>query len=505
MRALISVYDKTGIAEFATQLAALGAELVSSGGTAATLRAAGLSVLDVASVTNFPEILDGRVKTLHPAIHAGILARRDSQEHLATLAEHGIVAIDLVVSDLYPFRAEPSIEQIDIGGVALIRAAAKNREFVTIVVDRADYEPVLAEIKLYGAVTEPTRRRLAAVAFGLTATYDAHIAAWLNRQEERLFPARLAVPLERTRDLRYGENPHQQAAFYQLERPGAGYPSIAGLKQLHGPELSFNNLLDVDAAIQVASAFSEPTIALIKHGNPCGLATRPRLLDAYREALAGDPVSAYGGILGANRPLDLETVAAMAKSFVEVMVAPGYAPDALERLAKRARTRVLEAPGNWAEQPSPYQDLDLRRVRGGVLVQTLDFDSPDLGFQVATRAQPTPEQRRDLLFAWKAIRHVKSNAIVLVRDCALLGVGAGQQSRVGAVEIAIGKAGDRAQGAVLASDAYFPFADNVEAAAKGGVSAIIQPGGSIRDAECIDAANAAGLVMVFTGERHFRH
>ncbi|MGH2520041.1 MAG: bifunctional phosphoribosylaminoimidazolecarboxamide formyltransferase/IMP cyclohydrolase, partial [Chloroflexota bacterium] len=450
MRALISVFHKTGIAELATQLAGLGVELVSSGGTAATLRAAGLSVLDVASVTHFPEILDGRVKTLHPAIHAGILARRDSQEHMATLEEHGIVAIDLVVSDLYPFRADPSIEQIDIGGVSLIRAAAKNREFVAVVVDRADYEPVLAEIKLYGAVTEPTRRRLAAVAFGLTANYDAHIAAWLNRQEERLLPAHLAVPLERTRELRYGENPHQQAAFYTLERPGAGYPSIAGLKQLHGPELGFNNLLDVDAAIQAASAFSEPTIALIKHGNPCGLATRPRLLDAYREAWAGDPASAYGGILGSNRRLDLETVVAMAKSFVEVMVAPGYAPDALERLAKRARTRVLEAPGDWAEQPSPYQDLDLRRVRGGVLVQTLDFDSPELGFQVATRAQPSAEQRRDLLFAWKAIRHVKSNAIVLVRDCALLAVGAGQQSRVGAVQIAISKAGERSQGAVLA-------------------------------------------------------
>ncbi len=507
MRALISVYDKAGIADFAAKLAALGVELVSSGGTAGELRKAGLEVVEVSDVTQFPEMLDGRVKTLHPAIHGGILARRDSEEHMQTLQQHGIKPIDIVVSNLYPFQSEPSIEQIDIGGVTLIRAAAKNYQFVTILVDPRDYEGVLSELKMYGQVTEPTRRRLAEAGFALTAGYDAQIAAWFNRNNQKLFPDRLAIGLEKALDLRYGENPHQQAAFYRLDRPGADYPNLAGLRQLHGPELGFNNLLDLDAAVNCAAAFGEPTVAIIKHTNPCGLASRDDLVDAYREALAGDPVSAYGGILGCNRPVDAALVTAMSKSFVEVMVAPAYEPEALEMLRARtkSRTRVVEVPGDWSIQPAPYTDLDFRRVRGGMLVQTLDFDSANLGFDVVSQRQPTDDERADLLFAWKVGRLVKSNAIVLVRQQALLGVGAGQQSRLDSVDIAVKKAGERAKGSVLASDAFFPFADGVEAAVRAGISAIIQPGGSIRDKEAIAAADAAGVAMVFTGERHFRH
>ncbi|MDE3076679.1 MAG: bifunctional phosphoribosylaminoimidazolecarboxamide formyltransferase/IMP cyclohydrolase [Chloroflexota bacterium] len=517
MRAVISVYDKTGIVDFARQLVELGVEIVSSGGTAAELRGAGVPVIEVSEVTNFPEMLDGRVKTLHPAIHAGILARRDDPEHMRTIAEHGIKPVDLVVSNLYPFQADPSIEMIDVGGPSLIRAAAKNHAFVTVLVDPDDYEPVVAELRMYREVTEPTRRRLAEAAFALTASYDARIAAWFNRNNQKLFPKRLTLPLERALDLRYGENPHQQAAFYRLEldagradsRPDGGdrpkYPTLGTLRQIHGPELGFNNLLDMDGAVNAVSAFAEPTIAIIKHTNPCGLASRPELAEAYRQALAGDSISAYGGILGSNRPIDLATAEAMGKSFVEVVVAPGYEPDALERLRKRAKTRLVELPGDWSVQPGAYTDLDLRRVRGGLLVQTLDFDSPNLGFEVVSQRPPTAEEREDLIFAWKVIRHVKSNAIVLVRDRALLGVGAGQMSRVESVDIAVRKAGDRAAGSVLASDAYFPFADGVEVAVRAGVRAIIQPGGSIRDKETIAAADAAGAAMVFTGERHFRH
>ncbi|MFI5266912.1 MAG: bifunctional phosphoribosylaminoimidazolecarboxamide formyltransferase/IMP cyclohydrolase [Chloroflexota bacterium] len=503
MRALLSLYDKTGLVPFAQGLHSLGIELISSGGTADELRRAGLPVREVAEITGFPEILDGRVKTLHPAVHGGILARRDLPEHLEQLERHGITPIDIVVCNLYPFANDPSIELIDIGGVALLRAGAKNHDAVAVVTEPADYEVVLSELKLYHEVTEPTRRRLAAQAFALTATYDARIAAWLR---ETLFPDKLGLGLEKALELRYGENPHQQAAFYTLAgEEGAVFPTLANMRQIHGKELSFNNLLDLDGALNCAAAFDEPCVAVIKHTNPCGLAVRQELAEAYRQAFAGDPVSAYGSVIACNRIVDASTAEAMDDLFIEVLVAPSFEPRALEVLRSKKNRRLIEMPGDWASQPSPYADLDYKRVRGGFLVQSRDFDARELGFQVVTKAQPTPEQVEDLKFAWRAVRHVKSNAIVLASERMLVGIGAGQMSRVESVDIAVSKAGDRSRGAVLASDAFFPFADGLEHAIEAGVSAAIQPGGSTRDPEVIAAADKAGIAMVFTGERHFKH
>jgi len=507
VRALLSVYDKTGLVDFGRGLHRLGVELVSSGGTSAELRQAGLPVLDVAEVTGSPEMLDGRVKTLHPAIHGGILARRDKQEHLDQLEQHGIAPIDIVACNLYPFASEPSIEMIDIGGVALIRAAAKNHESVAIAVDPADYGLVLHELELHHEVSEPTRRRLAQEAFAWTASYDARIAAWM---QSTLFPNRLPLGLEKKLELRYGENPHQQAAFYVLSSdqtpdPKRQTPTLASMRQLHGKELSFNNLLDMDGAINAASSFDDPCVAIIKHTNPCGLAVRTELIEAYRQALEGDPVSAYGSVIAVNRPLDLATAEAMAGLFIEVIVAPAFNADARQRLERRQNLRLVELPGNWANRPDPFTSLDYKRVRGGFLVQTLDFDAKDVRLEVVTKRQPSPEEIADLKFAWKVARHVKSNAIVLARNSMLLGVGAGQMSRVESVDIATGKAGDRARGAVLASDAFFPFADGLEHAIAAGISAAIQPGGSTHDGQVIAAADQAGIAMVFTAERHFKH
>jgi phosphoribosylaminoimidazolecarboxamide formyltransferase/IMP cyclohydrolase len=502
LRALLSVYDKTGLIDFARGLSGLGIELVSSGGTAEELRRAGLTVREVAELTGFPEMLDGRVKTLHPAIHGGILARRDKQDHLDQLEQHGIAPIDVVVCNLYPFASEPSIETIDIGGVALLRAAAKNHDAVAVLSAPADYDMVLSELKLYHEVTEPTRRRLAEQAFALTATYDALIATWLR---EKLFPERLPLALHKQLDLRYGENPHQQAAFYTLAGSQAEFPSLANMRQLHGKELSFNNLLDMDAAVGCASAFEGPCVAIIKHTNSCGLAVRNDLAEAYREALAGDPVSAFGSVIACNRMVDAATAEAMGDLFIEVLVAPGFQQSALDILQSKKNRRLIEVPGDWALQPNPYAELDFKRVRGGFLVQSRDFDAERLSFQVVTEAQPTAEQIEDLKFAWKAVRHVKSNAIVLASQSMLVGVGAGQMSRVESVDIAVSKAGQRSRGSVLASDAYFPFADGLEHAIAAGVAAAIQPGGSTRDGEVIAAADKAGIPMVFTGERHFKH
>lgn len=502
MRALLSVYDKTGLGSFATALHELGVELVSSGGTAEELRRSKLPVTEVSDVSGFPEMLDGRVKTLHPAIHGGILARRNKPEHMNQLEELGIRPIDIVVCNLYPFASEPSIEMIDIGGVALLRAAAKNYESVAVVGDPADYELVLSELRLHHEVSDQTRHNLAAKAFAFTASYDALIAGWFSRT---LFPRGLALGLEKALDLRYGENPHQQAAFYSMAASSEDYPSLAKMKQLGGKELSFNNLLDMDGAVNCASAFVEPCVAIIKHNNPCGLAIRAELADAYCEALAGDPVSAYGSVIACNRPVDVATAEAMADLFIEVLVAPAFGADALKILATKKNRRLIELPGDWNRQPSVYKDLDFKRVRGGFLVQTLDFDAQDIGFQVVTKTQPADEQVEDLKFAWKVVRQVKSNAIVLARERMLLGVGAGQMSRVESVDIAVGKAGERATGAVLASDAFFPFADGLEHAIAAGITAAIQPGGSTHDPEVIAAADQAGIAMVFTGERHFKH
>ena len=508
MRALVSVSDKTGVVDFARGLNQLGVEIYSTGGTKKALEGAGVPVHSVGELTNFPEILDGRVKTLHPGVHAGILARRDVPDHLSQLAEKGMVAIDLVAVNLYPFvqtiakegtTLEEALENIDIGGPTMIRSAAKNFPHVIVVVDPADYQPVLEKLRT-GEIGTEERKKLAEKAFQHVASYDTAIASYL-RPEGKNFPPEMTIALRKLQDLSYGENPHQEAAFY-IEEAVAEEPGIARTTQLSGRELSFNNILDLDAASSVAQDFSPPTIAIIKHNNPCGLACHEDLAQAYRQALAGDPVSAFGGIVASNRPLDLAIAQEIDKSHFDAIIAPGYDADALKLLQRKRDLRLIEL-GAVAKQ-APHA-LDFRRVGGGFLLQTPDFIAEDVSLRPVTQRQPTPEEERDLLFAWRAAMHVKSNAIVLVKDLALLGMGAGQPSRVDSVEIALKKAGDRARGSVLGSDAFFPFPDGVELAAKGGITAIIQPGGSIRDEEVIAAANKHDVAMVFTGRRHFRH
>jgi len=508
-RALLSVWGKAGLADFARGLAALGYELVSTGGTARALQEAGLAVTSVAEVTGFPEILDGRVKTLHPAIHGGVLARR-TPAHLEELHRQGIAPIDMVVVNLYPFEAtiaqagttlDEAIEQIDIGGVALLRAAAKNHDYVVVACDPRDYDLILSELRQYGDVTPATRRRLAIQAFQHTARYDVAIASYLERKlggGESIFPSRLQVSLPKLDDLRYGENPHQRAAVYGT--------SPLGGRLLQGEALSYNNLLDMDAAWRTASDFAEPTIAIVKHNTPCGVASDDDLVAAFEKALASDPVSAFGGIIAANRVLDERAVAAWGDLMVDCVVAPGYTPGALELLGKRRRCRVLEIDIN----PKGLGDLsglwELRSVRGGLLLQERDaLAEEESAWRVVTERAPTAAERESLRFAWRVAKHVKSNAIVLCQGRATVGIGAGQMSRVDSVKIAIMKAGARAAGTVLGSDAFFPFADGVEEAARAGVTAVIEPGGSLRDAEVIAAANAHGLAMLFTGVRHFRH
>jgi len=525
-RAILSVYDKTGLVEFARGLAELGFELVASGGTARALSAAGLPVTAVEQVTGHPEILGGRVKTLHPAIHGGILARR-TPEHLAELASHGIAPVDLVVCNLYPFAATvakpgvteaEAVEEIDIGGVTLLRAAAKNFESVTVVCDPADYDAVLREVKA-GAEAKAAplnlslnlKLNLALKAFRHTAAYDAAIATWLAGRAETAdpLPATLNLAAERVQTLRYGENPHQQAALYRW----VGTPPA--FQQLQGKELSYNNLVDLEAAWAMPQEFSAPAVAIIKHTNPSGLAAAGTLVEAYRLAFACDPVSAYGSIIAANGVVDLPFVQEFGKLFVEALAAPGYTDDALAWLADHKKNcRVMLARRGDLSRSDPQTTgeavttnrLVLRSVAGGLLAQTPDDRGVDEAtWQVVTRRPPTEVERRSLAFAWLAVKHVKSNAIVFVQGTATVGVGAGQMNRVDAVYLAARRAGERARGAVLGSDAFIPFEDSVEAAAAAGVTAIIQPGGSLRDAEAIAAADRAGLAMVFTGERHFRH
>ncbi|MDN5327257.1 MAG: phosphoribosylaminoimidazolecarboxamide formyltransferase / cyclohydrolase [Moorella sp. (in: firmicutes)] len=510
-RALISVSDKTGLVELARGLVELGWELLSTGGTARTLTAAGLPVTEVAAVTGFPEILDGRVKTLHPKIHGGILAR-PTPEHLAQLQEQGIKPIDLVVVNLYPFRetiARPgvtpaeAIENIDIGGPAMVRAAAKNHERVGIVVDPASYDEVLTELREKGSLSPETRRRLAAAAFAHTAAYDAAIAAYFQRlmRNEEPFPASFILSGEKVQDLRYGENPHQGAAFYRLPAPPPG--TLAGARQLQGKELSYNNLMDLDAAWNLACDFKEPVVAIIKHTNPCGVARASTPAAAYRLAYAADPVSAFGGIVACNRPVDGEMAWAMTEIFLEAVIAPSFTPEAMAILKSKSNLRLLAAGERAGCRTQEYQ---VRPVSGGFLVQEPDYHvlEPE-SLKVVTARKPEAKEMADLLFAWQVVKHVKSNAIVVARDGVTLGIGAGQMNRVGAARIALEQAGARAKGAVLASDAFFPFGDTVELAAGAGITAIIQPGGSIRDEESIKAADAAGIAMVFTGIRHFRH
>ncbi|SMB99821.1 IMP cyclohydrolase [Thermanaeromonas toyohensis ToBE] len=508
--ALLSVWDKTGLVEFARGLVELGWKLLSTGGTARVLEEAGLPVTHVQEVTGFPEILDGRVKTLHPRIHAGILARR-TPEHLKQLEELGIGTIDLVAVNLYPFRetvarpgvtTEEAIDTIDIGGPAMVRAAAKNHEYVTVIVNPSRYSQVLAQLRERGEVDLFTRRMLAAEAFAHTAAYDAAIALYWQREiygREHL-PSFFFLVGEKIQDLRYGENPHQRAAFYRL--PGMGSGTLAGSLKLQGKELSYNNLMDLDAAWNLVREFHDPAVAIIKHTNPCGVALGETPAIAYCKALQADPVSAFGGIVGCNRPVDKEMAQEMVKIFLEAVIAPFFTPEALEVLKAKPQVRLVAAGEGQGEGLS----WQVRPVSGGFLVQEPDvYDFAEQELKVVTQRKPTEEELKDLLFAWKVVKHVKSNAIVVAKDGVTLGVGAGQMNRVGAARIALEQAKEKARGAILASDAFFPFADTVEEAAKAGITAIIQPGGSIRDEESIACANKYGLAMVFTGVRHFRH
>jgi phosphoribosylaminoimidazolecarboxamide formyltransferase/IMP cyclohydrolase len=508
-RALLSVSNKNGLLELARGLHALGWELLSTGGTARALREGNVPVRDVSEVTAFPEMLDGRVKTLHPVIHGGLLARRDLPEHMAAIAGHGIEPVDLLAVNLYPFRETAArrdvtpddvIEQIDIGGPSMLRSAAKNFAAVTTIVDPADYPRVLAAITA-GGDQLPLRRTLAAKVFEHTAAYDAAIASWFVAQRGESFPERLCLPLDKAQPLRYGENPGQSAAFY-VEQAGAG---LASLRQRGGKELSFNNLLDLEGALLTTEPFGDaPCCAIIKHTTPCGLGIGATSLEAYQKALACDPISAFGSVISFTTPVDEATAEAISAMFVECMVAPAYSAGALEILGRKKNLRVLEGQAHWAPGA-----LDYKRVRGGLLVQQRPPAVIDASaWRIVTERQPTAEEQRDLLFAWRAVASVKSNAIVLVRDGATIGIGAGQMSRVDAAYLAVHKAtasGHATAGSALGSDAFFPFRDGVDQAADAGVKAIVQPGGSVRDPEVIEAANEHGMTMAITGVRLFRH
>ncbi len=513
-RALLSVSDKQGIVEFAQGLAELGVELVSTGGTSRELAGAGIAVRAIEDFTGFPEIMDGRVKTLHPRLYAGLLARRDEDEHLRAASEQGIEQVDLVCVNLYPFeqtvaRGDASeqevIENIDIGGPTMIRAAAKNSAFAAVVVDPGDYERVLGELRESdGRLSLATRKQLAGKAFACTARYDAAISTWFASRDGDGFPASRREAYEKVSDLRYGENPHQQAAFYA--RAGSPTHLLAGVEQLHGKELSFNNLLDLSSARELVEEFDEPACAIVKHNNPCGCAVGASGREAYESAFACDPQSAYGGVIAVNRPVDLAFAEALGKQFIEVLLAPGYDAAALEALQVKKNVRLLEL-SDW---PAPLREVESKPVIGGQLVQTHDVVAETREQMHATSArQPSESEWRDMLFAWTVCRHVRSNAIVIAAGGATIGIGAGQMSRVDAVRIAIEKAQafrpEQLAGAALASDAYFPFADGPQLALDAGVSAIIQPGGSVRDEEVVAAIDAAGAAMVATGVRHFRH
>jgi phosphoribosylaminoimidazolecarboxamide formyltransferase/IMP cyclohydrolase len=507
LRALLGPHDKTGLVDFAGGLRDCGVELIATDGTRRALAAAGIEATAVSAVTGFPEMLDGRVKTLHPAIHAGILARRDLDAHLAQLAEHGFGTIDIVAVSLYPFREAVArgasraevIETIDIGGPTLIRGAAKNADSVAVVVSPAQYAEVLAELREHGEVRAATRRRLAAEAFAHVAAYDTAVAAYLaaDRREESM-PAELTVGGPRIAELRYGENPHQRGALYSVAGGGRG---LAQARHHQGPALSFTNWLDADAARRLVADFAEPAAAIIKHTNPCGFAVGADPVSAYRRAHACDPRAAYGGVVALNRPLDPASATEVTSTFLEVLVVPGIEPGAAQPLARRERMRVLDV-GQAAVRPQ----LDVRSVDGGLLVQTADSVCADRGaMRVPTRRVPTEAEWTDLLVAIRVCRHVKSNAIVLVHDGMAVGVGAGQMSRVEAAELAVARAGEAASGAVAASDAFFPFPDGLEVVGRAGATAVIQPGGSKNDEAVIAAADALGMAMVLTGERHFRH
>lgn len=508
-RALVSVSDKTGLIPFVRGLVELGVEVISTGGTANHLREAGLPVTSVSEVTGFPEIMDGRVKTLHPAIHGGILADRERPSHMEAIAQLGIKPIDLVVVNLYPFEATvarrgvteaEAIENIDIGGPSMVRSAAKNFAGVGIVTDPADYDVVLAELREHeGELTRETRRRLAAKAFQHTAHYDAAIARWFGEQESD-FPEHLMIELAKVKELRYGENPHQRASWYREITFGG--PQLGQLEQLHGAQMSFNNLLDLDSARRVLDEFELPACVIIKHNNPCGVAVAETAASAYEKAFSCDPVSAFGGVIAVNRPVDEELAQLLSANFIEVLWAPGYAEEALEILTRKKDVRILTGQQNRDVCGS----FDMKRIVGGMLVQDWDCEVDQReNMRVVTTRTPTEQEWGDLLFAWRVAKHVKSNAIVLAKDLMTVGIGAGQMSRVDAARLAVNRARFPLEGCAVASDAFFPFPDALQVCADAGATCVIHPGGSKRDDESLALAEERGMAMVITGRRHFRH
>lgn len=510
-RAIISVSDKTGIVDFAKKLYEKGVEIISTGGTAKALSDAGIKVIPISDVTGFPECLDGRVKTLHPNIFAGLLAMRDRQEHMETLKELNIDTIDMVVVNLYPFKKtidkdgvllEEAIENIDIGGPSMLRAAAKNYKDVAVITDPMDYDMVLTEIEEYGIVTDKTRFKLAAKVFNHTAHYDALIANYLwNKADMEKYPQLLTLTFEKAQDLRYGENPHQGAAYYKDSLKTVGM--LHNAEQLNGKELSYNNINDANAALELLKEFDEPACIAVKHANPCGVGVGADIFEAYMKAYEGDPVSIFGGIVAVNEEVDGRTAEELAKIFLEIIIAPSYSDEALEILKQKKNLRVLKLD---SIKYRPEEAYELKRVSGGLLIQDSDykdFSVDDINY--VTEKKPDKEQMKDLLFAWKVVKHVKSNAIVIAKDGKTLGIGPGQTNRIWSAQMSIDRAGEQVNGAVMASDAFFPFADVAEAAANAGISAIIQPGGSIRDNDSIEACNKAGIAMIFTGMRHFKH
>ncbi len=509
-KALISVFDKTGIIDFCKQLTTMDWEIISTGGTARQLKENGINVVDISEVTGFPECFDGRVKTLHPKIHGGLLALRDNQSHKDKMAELNIDAIDLVINNLYPFKAtmqtpgvshEEIIENIDIGGPSMLRAAAKNYKYVTVVVDPVDYDTVLNELRENNNQTcEQTRSKLAAKVFQHTAHYDSLIADYFNDKEGIFDPDVISFTYEKKQELRYGENPHQKAAYYTQVHETEG--SITAAKQLHGKALSFNNISDANGALETLKEFSEPTVVAVKHANPCGVGTASNIAQAYKKAYEADSISIFGGIIAANRQIDEEAATEIKKIFIEIVIAPSFSKKALEILTTKKNLRILELP---EIQRYEYQNPVIKSVIGGLLIQERDAKLLKDELKVVSKRQPNEKEMEDLIFAWKVVKHAKSNGIALAKDKASVGIGPGQTNRIWALQNAIRQGGNKVEGSVMASDAFFPFSDSVEAAGKAGITAIIQPGGSIRDEDSIKMADKFNIAMVFTGMRHFKH
>nr|WP_132983506.1 bifunctional phosphoribosylaminoimidazolecarboxamide formyltransferase/IMP cyclohydrolase [Tissierella praeacuta] len=508
-RALISVFHKEGIVEFASELKKLGWEIISTGGTYKILKESGIEVIEVNNVTNFPEILDGRVKTLNPYIHGGLLYRRDNENHIKTIEDMKIDPIDMVVNNLYPFEEtinklnvthEEIIENIDIGGPSMIRAAAKNYKDVTVIIDPSDYEQVLNELKFEGKTTFRTRQYLARKVFNYTAYYDTLISNYFNEIEEVIFPEKLTLAYKSKEELRYGENPHQKAAFYK--EVGKKEGTLTGAIQLHGKELSFNNINDANGCIEALKEFDEPTVVAVKHANPCGIGSGKDILEAYKKAYECDKVSIFGGIIAANREIDEKVAEKINQIFIEIVMAPSFTEKALEILTQKKNIRIMQIDSIIDRK---YKELDIKKVLGGLLVQDKDRILLNEEIKIVTKNQPTEKQMEDLLFAWKAAKSVKSNGVVIAKDKATIGIGLGEVNRVWAVQNAIERAGEKGKGAVLASDGFFPFKDSIELLSSAGVAAIIQPGGSLKDSEVIEEADKNSISMIITGIRHFKH